>query len=73
MSDDGPAIELDFGVGRIYVQGDENTSFDEIREEFDKQKKDMKDTIRELKKFDFELRDEYKDVDDGQRGPTGFS
>lgn len=73
MSDDGPAIELDFGVGRIYVQGDENTTFDEVREEFDDQKEDMKETIRELKEFDYQLRDEYDEVADSPRGPSGFS
>jgi len=53
-------IELDYGIGRIYVKGDENTSFEEVVDEFNKQKETMNETIRELKEFDYELRDEYE-------------
>jgi len=54
-----PALEIDFGIGRIYVQGDRDTSFAEVVEEFNKQKADMTESIEDLKRFDYELREEY--------------
>ncbi|AGM11570.1 hypothetical protein M199_gp096 [Halogranum tailed virus 1] len=58
-NDPAPAMELDFGIGRIYVKGDEDTSFEEVVDEFNRQKDDMTETIQELKEFDYELREEY--------------
>lgn len=56
-----PAMEIDFGIGRIFVQGDEESSLDEVREEFNEQKEDMMDSIYDLKRHDYELRDEFSD------------
>jgi len=64
-----PAIELDFQIGRIYIQGDKNTTFAEVVEEFNNQKDDMTDTIEDLKRFDYELREEY-DGDSSISGPS---
>ena len=55
-----PALECDYGIGRIYVQGDSDTSFDEVVREFNKQTDEMVSTIEDLKRFDYELRDEYE-------------
>lgn len=52
-------MEIDFGIGRIYVQGDSETSFEEVVDEFNAQKDEMVDTIEQLKEFDYQLRDEY--------------
>jgi hypothetical protein len=59
--DVAPAIELDFQIGRIYIQGDTDTTFAEVVEEFNNQKEDMTDRIEDLKRFDYELREEYGD------------
>jgi hypothetical protein len=64
-----PAIELDVQIGRIYVQGDTDTSFAEVIEEFNKQKEHMTDTIEGLKRFDYELREEYES-DSSISGPS---
>ncbi len=64
-----PALEIDFGIGRIYVQGDRDTSFAEVVEEFNKQKEDMAESIEDLKRFDYELRDEYE-ADSSISGPS---
>lgn len=52
-------MELDYGVGRIYVKGDENTSFGEVVDEFNAQKDSMVDDIRDLKRFERELQEEF--------------
>lgn len=67
-TDSSPAIELDFGIGRIYVKGDEDTSFDEVVDEFNRQKEDMTGTIEDLKEFDYELRQKYDT--DAPQGPS---
>jgi len=67
-----PACEVDYGIGRIYVKGDENTSFEEVVEEFNTQSEDMVDTIEQLKEFDYELREKY-DSDGGMGGGPSFS
>jgi hypothetical protein len=54
-----PELTLDFGVGMIHVKGDENTGFDEVVDEFNEQKEDMIDQIRDLKEFERELQEEY--------------
>jgi len=58
-----PAMEIDFGIGRIFVQGDEDSTLDEVREEFNEQKADMMDSIYDLKRHDYELREEFADED----------
>jgi len=58
-----PAMEIDFGIGRIFVQGDEDSTLDEVREEFNQQKEDMMDSIYDLKRHDYELREEFADED----------
>jgi hypothetical protein len=58
-----PAMEIDFGIGRIFVQGDEDSTLDEVREEFNEQKQDMMDSIYDLKRHDYELREEFADED----------
>ena len=58
-----PAMEIDFGIGRIFVQGDEESTLDEVREEFNEQKQDMMDSIYDLKRHDYELREEFADED----------
>ncbi len=63
-----PAMEIDFGIGRIYVQGDSTTSFEEVVEEFNAQKIDMTEQIEYLKRFDYELREEF-----GEETPAGPS
>jgi hypothetical protein len=44
-TDRAAALEVDYGIGRIYVQGDKTTDFDEVVAEFNAQKADMIDTI----------------------------
>lgn len=63
-----PALELDFGIGRVYVKGDEDTSFEEVAEEFNEQKEDMKETIERLKELEYELAEEYD-----ESGGSGMS
>lgn len=67
-TDNAPAMELDFGIGRIYVKGDEDTEFSEVVEEFNRQKEDMTGTIEDLKEFDYELREKYDT--DSPSGPS---
>lgn len=67
-TDNAPAMELDYGIGRIYVKGDDDTSFEEVVREFDKQKDSMTDTIEQLKEFDYELREKYDT--DSPSGPS---
>jgi hypothetical protein len=67
-TDRAAALEVDYGIGRIYVQGDKTTDFDEVVAEFNAQKADMIDTIEELKEFDYELREKYEDA--GGSTPT---
>jgi len=62
-SSTAPAMEIDFGIGRIFVQGDEESTLDEVREEFNEQKEDMMDSIYDLKRHDYELREEFTDED----------
>jgi len=67
-TDRAAALEVDYGIGRIYVQGDKTTDFDAVVAEFNSQKADMIDTIEELKEFDYELREKYEDA--GGSTPT---
>lgn len=67
-TDNAPAMELDFGIGRIYVKGDEDTEFSEVVDEFNRQKEDMTGTIEDLKEFDYELREKYDT--DSPSGPS---
>ncbi len=64
-----PAMEIDFGIGRVYVQGDSETTFAEVVEEFNEQKQDMTESIETLKEFDYELREKY-DTESGMGGPS---
>lgn len=64
-----PALEIDFGIGRVYVQGDSDTTFAEVVEEFNEQKEDMTESIESLKEFDYELREKY-DTDSSISGPS---
>jgi hypothetical protein len=64
-----PALEIDFGIGRVYVQGDSDTTFAEVVEEFNEQKEDMTESIETLKEFDYELRDKY-DTDSSISSPS---
>lgn len=66
VSEEAPAIELDYGIGRVYVKGDSNTTFQDVVDEFNEQKEEMIDTIEELKRLEFELQDEYA----ADRGPS---
>lgn len=52
-----PELELDFGVGRLYVKGDENTSFEDVVREFNDQKAHMVETIEQLKRLEEDLRE----------------
>ena len=61
-TDRAAALEVDYGIGRIYVQGDKTTDFNEVVAEFNAQKADMIDTIEELKEFDYELLEKYEEV-----------
>lgn len=66
-----PALELDFGGGgRIYVKGDENTSFQEVIDEFNEQKEDMLQAVEDLKRMEYDLHDEYEGEDDETAGRT---
>jgi len=64
-----PALEIDFGIGRVYVQGDSDTTFAEVVEEFNEQKEDMTESIESLKEFDYELREKY-DTDSSISSPS---
>lgn len=55
-----PAMEIDFGIGRIYVQGDEDSSLSDVKDEFNRQKQDMMENIYDLKRHDYELREEFE-------------
>lgn len=67
---DAPAIEIDFGIGRLYIKGDENTSFEEVVEEFNDQKEEMNDTIKMLKEYDYELKEEYDGSAEGRQSSS---
>lgn len=60
---DVPEMEVDFGIARLYLKGDSDTSFEELTEEFDKQLEQVVETVEGLKTFDYEMQEEYGQED----------
>lgn len=65
---EAPEIELDYGIGRVYIKGDEDSTFEDVLGEFREEREEMVDTIRELKRLEYELQEEFTEGESGGSG-----
>ena len=57
--ENSPVVEVDFGIARVYVQGGEDESLEEVNEIADEKLESVTPMVERLKRMDHDLREEY--------------
>ena len=70
---ESPVVEVDFGIARVYVEGSEDNTLEEVESVADQKLQDVEPMVEELKRMDHELREEYLIEEDGESLGRSFS
>jgi hypothetical protein len=76
-TDDAPAVEYDFGIASVRVEGSSDDSLEDVREAAGEELESITDTVRVLKEMDMEIEEEARERIDAEQlandSPTGSS